>query len=65
MPHSSSTPAAVRRLQIGHLTTTPPLHHHPSTELHVYDKDKNYKPFDADKPEPFFELQRKVIPSTP
>lgn len=33
-------------------------------ELHVYDKDKNYKPFDAAKPEPFFEVQRKVIPGT-
>eukprot|EP00879_Flechtneria_rotunda_P000185 GHRR01000256.1.p1 GENE.GHRR01000256.1~~GHRR01000256.1.p1 ORF type:complete len:427 (+),score=109.84 GHRR01000256.1:129-1409(+) len=34
------------------------------TELHVYDKQKNYVPFDASKPEPFFEMQRKVIPST-
>jgi omega-6 fatty acid desaturase (delta-12 desaturase) len=33
------------------------------TELHVYDKDKNYVPFDAEQPQPFFELQRKVIPN--
>jgi len=35
------------------------------TELHVYDKDKNYRPFDAAQPETFFEVQRKVIPNTP
>ncbi|KAF8066409.1 FAD6 [Scenedesmus sp. PABB004] len=29
------------------------------TELHVYDKTKNYVPFDAAQPEPFFEVQRK------
>jgi omega-6 fatty acid desaturase (delta-12 desaturase) len=34
------------------------------TELHVYDKDKNYAPFDAQKPETFFEVQRKVIPNS-
>jgi omega-6 fatty acid desaturase (delta-12 desaturase) len=34
------------------------------TELHVYDKDKNYVPFDAQKPETFFEVQRKVIPGS-
>nr|QWW89552.1 Delta12 fatty acid desaturase [Chromochloris zofingiensis] len=33
------------------------------TELHVYDKDKNYRPFDAESEEPFFAVQRKVIPS--
>jgi len=36
-----------------------------SSELHVYDKDKNYKPFDSAQPETFFEMQRKVIPNTP
>lgn len=35
------------------------------TELHVYDKDKNYVPFDAQQPETFFQVQRKVIPNTP
>jgi omega-6 fatty acid desaturase (delta-12 desaturase) len=34
------------------------------TELHVYDKSKNYVPFDAQKPETFFEVQRKVIPGS-
>jgi hypothetical protein len=34
------------------------------TELHVYDKNKNYVPFDAQKPETFFEVQRKVIPGS-
>jgi omega-6 fatty acid desaturase (delta-12 desaturase) len=34
------------------------------TELHVYDKDKNYVPFDAQQPETFFEVQRKVIPNS-
>ncbi|KIZ00306.1 Omega-6 fatty acid desaturase [Monoraphidium neglectum] len=33
------------------------------TELHVYDEKKNYKPFDAEKEEPLFALQRKVLPS--
>lgn len=36
----------------------------PHTELHVYDKDKNYVPFDAQQPETFFEMQRKVIPNS-
>lgn len=35
-----------------------------AAELHVYDKDKNYVPFDAQKPEAFFEVQRKVIPNS-
>jgi hypothetical protein len=35
-----------------------------TTELHVYDKDKNYVPFDAQQPETFFEVQRKVIPNS-
>ncbi|WIA23055.1 hypothetical protein OEZ86_009970 [Tetradesmus obliquus] len=35
------------------------------TELHVYDEKKNYVPFDQAQPEPFFEVQRKVIPNTP
>jgi omega-6 fatty acid desaturase (delta-12 desaturase) len=34
------------------------------TELHVYDKEKNYVPFDAQEPETFFEVQRKVIPNS-
>jgi hypothetical protein len=33
------------------------------TELHVYDNKKNYVPFDEEKPEPFFEAQRRIIPS--
>lgn len=37
---------------------------HPA-ELHVYDEKKNYVPFDQAQPEPFFEVQRKVIPNTP
>jgi hypothetical protein len=36
-----------------------------AAELHVYDEKKNYVPFDQAKPEPFFEVQRKVIPNTP
>jgi omega-6 fatty acid desaturase (delta-12 desaturase) len=32
------------------------------TELHVYDEDKNYVPFDYAKEEPFFAFQRRVIP---
>jgi acyl-lipid omega-6 desaturase (Delta-12 desaturase) len=32
------------------------------TELHVYDEEKNYVPFDYAKEEPFFAFQRKVIP---
>jgi hypothetical protein len=31
----------------------------------VYDEKKNYVPFDEAKPEPFWEVQRKVIPNTP
>ena len=34
------------------------------THCHVYDKDQNYLPFDADKPEMLFEVQRKVLPET-
>jgi hypothetical protein len=33
-------------------------------ELHVYDKEKNYVPFDSNQPQPFFEVQRKVIPNS-
>ncbi len=33
------------------------------TELHIFDETKNYRPFDAEKPEAFFEIQRKVLPS--
>lgn len=36
----------------------------PPAELHVYDKEKNYVPFDAQEPETFFEVQRKVIPNS-
>ncbi len=32
------------------------------TECHVYDKEKNYKPFDWKKEEPLFAVQRKVLP---
>lgn len=34
------------------------------THCHVYDKDQNYVPFDANKPEALFEVQRKVLPET-
>lgn len=34
------------------------------TECHVYDEKKNYVPFDAEKEEPLFAVQRKVIPNT-
>lgn len=34
-----------------------------SAELHVYDKEKNYVPFDAAKEEPMFAIQRKLIPN--
>lgn len=34
------------------------------TELHVYDEQKNYVPFDYKKEEPFYWFQRKVLPST-
>ena len=33
------------------------------TELHVYDEDKIYVPFDFQKEEPFLQLQRKFIPN--
>jgi omega-6 fatty acid desaturase (delta-12 desaturase) len=34
------------------------------TELHMYDDKKNYVPFDQEKPEAFFETQRKIIPNS-
>lgn len=34
------------------------------TELHVYDEEKNYIPFDWEKEEPFYAIQRKVLPNT-
>ncbi len=34
------------------------------TELHVYDEDNVYVPFDFQKEEPFLQFQRKVIPNT-
>ena len=34
------------------------------TELHVYDEEQNYVPFDYEKEEPFYWIQRKVLPST-
>jgi hypothetical protein len=37
---------------------------HIFTELHVYDEDANYVAFDYQKEEPFYCLQRKVLPST-
>lgn len=33
------------------------------TELHVYDEDVNYVPFDYEKPEPLFNFFRKVVPN--
>lgn len=33
------------------------------TELHVYDEDKIYVPFDFKKEEPFLQLQRKFLPN--
>jgi len=33
------------------------------TECHVYDKEKNYKPFDFKKEEPLFAVQRAIIPA--
>ena len=33
------------------------------TELHVYDEEKKYVPFDFAKEEPFFQLQRKFLPN--
>jgi omega-6 fatty acid desaturase (delta-12 desaturase) len=34
------------------------------TECHVYDPKKNYVPFDNAKEEPFFAIQRKVLPNS-
>ena len=34
------------------------------TELHLYDEDKNYVPFDFKQEEPFWRFQRRVLPST-
>ncbi|KAK9812776.1 hypothetical protein WJX72_003473 [[Myrmecia] bisecta] len=34
------------------------------TELHMYDEENNYVPFDFQKPEWFFQFQRKYLPST-
>lgn len=34
------------------------------TELHVYDEQQNYVPFDWEKEEPFYMIQRKVLPNT-
>lgn len=34
------------------------------TELHVYDKETNYKPFDWRKEEPLFALQRQILPNS-
>ena len=39
------------------------------TELHVYDEEANYKPFDAfaaqgTEPHPMWALQRKYLPNT-
>lgn len=34
------------------------------TELHVYDEDNVYVPFDFQKEEPFLQLQRKILPNT-
>jgi len=34
------------------------------TELHLYDEDKNYVPFDFKKEQPFWAFQRRVLPST-
>lgn len=33
------------------------------TELHVYDEEKTYVPFDFKKEEPFLQFQRKVLPN--
>lgn len=32
------------------------------THCHVYDEEQNYVPFDFKKEEPFFAVQRKVLP---
>ena len=34
------------------------------TELHVYDEEKNYVPFDFKAPEPLLTLQRKFLPNS-
>ena len=34
------------------------------TQCHVYDSEKNYVPFDWQKEETFFALQRKVLPDS-
>eukprot|EP00889_Picochlorum_renovo_P007913 jgi/Picre1/34943/NNA_002409.t1 len=34
------------------------------TECHVYDEKDNYVPFDFEKEEPMFEIQRKVLPNS-
>jgi omega-6 fatty acid desaturase (delta-12 desaturase) len=34
------------------------------TECHVYDEQENYVPFDFEKSEPLFELQRKTLPNS-
>ena len=34
------------------------------TELHVYDEKQNYVAFDWEKEEPFYAIQRKVLPNT-
>jgi len=34
------------------------------TQCHVYDEETNYVPFDYEKEEPFFALQRKVLPDS-
>ena len=34
------------------------------TELHVYDEEKNYVPFDFKAPEPLLALQRKLLPNS-
>ena len=37
---------------------------HIFTELHIYDEASNYVAFDYEKEEPFYWLQRKVLPNT-
>lgn len=34
------------------------------THCHVYDEKQNYVPFDFKKEEPFFAVQRKVLPES-
>lgn len=36
---------------------------HIFTELHYYDEDNNYLPFDYQKDEPFWVFQRKYLPN--